>query len=188
MPKLRAYGALIAVVLVTLPLSNYFQGFWVSARINESERTWGWWSPRWLALTWGWEVLVAVVAALGLALLLPRGSRFRWYVGLGVVYALVRFLIEGGLASGNSEVGFAAWRYGSYLMTIVGAGLGGCIALARAAWRRRLTILGGGRDAYAVGRRARTSRRCHRGPHPSYSAGRATCPVPDCLVAITWIG
>src|SRR2546430_7553002 len=90
MPKLRAYGALIAVVLVTLPLSNYFQAFWVRARINESERTWGWWSPRWLALTWGWEVLVAVVAALGLALLLPRGSRFRWYVGLGVVYALVR--------------------------------------------------------------------------------------------------
>ena len=147
MPKLRAYGALIAVVLVTLPLSNYFQAFWVRARISESERTWGWWSPRWLALTWGWEVLVAVVAALGLALLLPRGSRFRWYVGLGVVYALVRFLIEGGLASGNSEVGFAAWRYGSYLMTIVGAGLGGCIALAWAAWRRRLTMVGGGRDA-----------------------------------------
>ena len=130
MLKLRAYGALIAVVLVTLPLSNYLQGFWDRALINESERTWGWWSPRWLAITWGWEVLVALVAAIGLALLLPWGSRFRWYVGLGVVYALVRFLIEGGIASGNSDVGFAAWRYGSYLMTIVGAGLGGCIALA----------------------------------------------------------
>ena len=74
MSKLRAYGALIAVVLVTLPLSNYLQGFWDRALINESERTWGWWSLRWLAMTWGWEVLVALVAAIGLALLLPCGA------------------------------------------------------------------------------------------------------------------
>src|SRR5947208_13612877 len=124
MSKLRACGALIAVVLVTLPLSNYFQGFWVRARINESERTWGWWSPRCLALTWGWEVLVAVVAALGLALLLPRGSSFRWYVGLGVVYALVRFLIDGCLATSMSAVGFASWRYRTYLMPIVDCWVG----------------------------------------------------------------
>src|SRR5207237_9753371 len=128
MPQFRAYGALSAVVLVTLPLSNYFQGFWVRARINESERTWGWWSPRWLALTWGWEVLVAVVAALGLALRLPRGSRFRWYVGLGVVYALVRFLLAGGLASGSSQGGSAPWRPRSYLRRRGGAVLGGWIA------------------------------------------------------------
>ena len=145
--KLRAYGVLIAVVLATMLLSNYLQPYWVRAFVDGSESTWGWSSPGWLAVTWGWDVLVALVATLGLALLLPRGFSAWWCVGFGVVYAVVRFLVEGSFAVSNTEVGFSLWRYGSYLMSVVGAVVGGGVAIAVSAWRRRLRSVGGGREA-----------------------------------------
>jgi len=147
MRTIRAGVALIAVVLATLLLSNYLQEFWVRAFVDGPEPSWGWWSPRWLGLTWGWDTLVTLVAALGLSLLLPRGSSAWWYVGLGVVYALIRVIAQGGFHGSNTDLGFSFWHYGSYLMSVVGAALGGSLVIGLGAWRRRLTIVGGDRDA-----------------------------------------
>ena len=143
MLKLRAFGVLIVVVVATMLLSNYLQPYWVQVFVDGRESAWGWWSASWLVVTWGWDLLVTLVATLGLALLLPRGFRLWWYVGFGVIYAVARFLIEGGFAVSNADAGFSMWRYGSYFMSVVGAVVG---AIAVSAWRRRLTIVGGGRD------------------------------------------
>jgi hypothetical protein len=147
MLKVRACGALIAVVLGTLIVSNYLLQYWVTAFAEGLEPSGGWWSPPWLAMTWGWDVLVTLVASLVLAVMLPRGSKIWWYVGLGVSYAVVRFFGEGGFKGSDADMGFTLWRYGSYIVTVLGATLGGVVALALGAWRRRLTIAGGGRDA-----------------------------------------
>jgi hypothetical protein len=147
MRTVRSSIALIAVVVATLLLSNYLQEFWVKAFVDGPEPSWGWWSPRWLALTWGWDTLVTLVAALALSLLLPRGSSIWWYVGLGVVYALIRLIAQGIIPGSSTDVGFSLWHYGSYLMSVVGATAGGGAALGLGAWRRRLTIVGGVRES-----------------------------------------
>jgi hypothetical protein len=146
MLKVRACGALIAVVLATLLVSNHLQQYWVTAFAEGPESSGGWWSPRWLAMTWGWDVLVTFGASLVLAVMLLRTSRIWWYVGFGVIYAVVRFFGEGGCKGSDTDVGFTLWRYGSYIVSVAGAILGGVVALALAAWRRRLTIVGGGRE------------------------------------------
>jgi len=138
--------ALIAVVLATLLLSNYLQEFWVRAFVDGQEQSWGLWSPRWLWLTWGWDTLVALVAALGLSLLLPSASSTWWYVGLGVVYALTRLIAQGGFHGSSTDLGFSLWHYGSYVMSVVGAALGGSLAIGLGAWRRRLTFVGADRE------------------------------------------
>jgi hypothetical protein len=147
MPKVRACGALIVVVLGTLLVSNYLQQYWVTAFAEGLEPSGGWWAPRWLAMTWGWDVLVTFAASLVLAVMLPRTFTIWWYVGLGAIYAVVRFLGEGGFKGSDADMGFTLWRYGSYIVSVAGAISGGVVALALAAWRRRLTIAGGGRDA-----------------------------------------
>jgi hypothetical protein len=147
MRTVRVGVTLIAVVLATLLLSNYLQEFWVRAFVDNPEATSGWWSPRWLGLTWGWDTLVTLVAALGLALLLPRGSSIWWYVGLGVVYALIRLIAQGGFQGLSTDLGFSFWHYGSYVMSVIGATLGGGVAIGLGAWRRRLTIVGGVRES-----------------------------------------
>jgi len=147
MLKVRACGALIVVVIVTLIVSNYLQQFWVTAFAEGLEPSGSWWSPRWLAMTWGWDVLVTLAASLVLAVMLPRGSKVWWYIGFGVLYALVRFFGQGGYRGSDADIGLTMWRYGSYIVTVVGATFGGVVALALGAWRRRLTIVGGGREA-----------------------------------------
>jgi hypothetical protein len=146
MLKVRACGALIAVVLVTLAVSSYLEQYWVRAFAEGSELTGDWLSPRWLEMTWGWGILVALFAGLALAAMLPRGSSILWYIGLGVLFALVRLFVQGSLRASDAGVAFAVWWYGSYVVSVVGATLGGAIALAAGAWRRRLTNVGGGRE------------------------------------------
>lgn len=136
----RASVALIAVVLATHFLSTYLHEYWVRALVNGPEPTWGWWSPGWLFLSWGWELLVALIAAFGLALLLPAGSKFGWYVGLGIVLAgvpLLRLFMSGTLTPPTVDIPFSIWHYGLYLMSVVGATLGGAIAVALRTWRHR---------------------------------------------------
>ena len=147
MLKVRALGALIAVVLGTLLTSNYLQPYWETAFAQSVESSRGWFSLPWLAMTWGWDILVAFGASLLLALTLPRASKIWWYVGLGAIYAVVRFLAQRGLSAWNADIRFDLWHYGCYIVSVVGATLGGTVALTLAAWRRRLTIVGGGREA-----------------------------------------
>jgi hypothetical protein len=144
---LRAIGALIAVVLATLLLSNYLQEYWVrafAASVNAPESGWRWWSPAWLAMTWGWNVLVTFVASLALAVMSPGSSKIGWYIGLGLVFAVLRFLSEGAFRGSGADAGFTLWQYGSYVALVAGATLGGIAAIALGPRLRRVV---GGRDA-----------------------------------------
>jgi hypothetical protein len=130
MLKLRALGALIAVVVITLLLSNYLLQFWVRAFVSGPEPTWHWGSPAWLTMTWGWNLLVPFVASLLLAAMLPRTSKIWWYIALGVIYAALRFFAEGGFSGSGTDLRFTLWRYGSYLASVGGATLGGIVVMA----------------------------------------------------------
>ena len=133
--RLRNYFALLVAALATLLLSNFAHSYWVRAFIEgrNFDSTRGWGSLSWLSLTWGYDILAALFGALLLAPLLARGSRIWWYVGFGAVIATLRLLSSHSFVSAHSstaaDVEFAVWRYGSYLMSVMGALLGGCIAL-----------------------------------------------------------
>jgi hypothetical protein len=130
----RASIALVAVVLATLFLSDYFHPYWIQAFLKGRtfEPTWGWFSLGWLTLTWGYDFLATLIASFVLALLLPRGARIWWYVALGISIAGLRWLSAGNLVPA-STAGTAAhavgWVYGTYVMSLLGAVVGGVFAV-----------------------------------------------------------
>jgi hypothetical protein len=135
MLTLRASGALAAVVLGTLLIGNYLHPYWIRAFMDGRafEPVWEWWSPGWLTLTWGYDVLLTLVGALVLALILPRGFGIWWYVALGIVIAIVRLLSSHNFVSRSSDsemtAAAAVWIYGSYFMSAIGGTIGGAIAI-----------------------------------------------------------
>jgi hypothetical protein len=147
MMTFRTWVTFSAVLLVTLLVSNYVHPYWVRAFLEgwTFETTWGWWSFSWVLLTWGYDVLVTLVATPVLALLLPRRSTIWWYVGLGVAMAGLRLLSSRDYVSPDADTAERAWIYGAYLMSVLGALLGSSIVLAFRNWRR-LTIVRTGRS------------------------------------------
>jgi hypothetical protein len=147
MTTFRIWVTFFAVLLVTLVVSNYVQPYWVGAFLNGRtfEPKWGWWSFSWLLLTWGYDVLVTLIAAPVLAVLLPRRATIWWCVGLGVAMAGIRLLSSRNYVSPDADTVDRAWIYGSYLMSVLGALLGSGIVLAFRAWRH-LTGVRGGRN------------------------------------------
>jgi hypothetical protein len=126
----RSSVALIVVTILTLLFSRYFHPYWVRAFLDGRtfEATWGWWSIGWLSLTWGYDVLLTLIAASFLALLLPRGAASWWYVGLGVTISGMRLLSSRNFLSPNADMADLVWIYGSYAMSALGATLGGAVA------------------------------------------------------------
>lgn len=125
----RTWITFAAVLLVTLLVSNYVHPYWVREFLDGRtfEAKWGWWSFSWLLLTWGYDVLITLAAAPVLAFLLPRRSTLWWCVGFGVAMAAVRLLSSRNYVSPDADTADRAWIYGSYLMSALGALLGGGI-------------------------------------------------------------
>jgi hypothetical protein len=138
MTTFRTWVTFSAVLLVTLLVSNYGHPYWVKAFLDGRtfETNWGWWSFRWLLLTWGYDVLVTLAAAPVLALLLPRRSTIWWCIGLGVAMVGVRLLSSRDYVFPDADTADRVWIYGLYLMSALGALLGSGIVLAFRAWRR----------------------------------------------------
>ena len=119
----------LVVVLAVLLLCNTLHPYWVEAFVHKRSFTsaWGWFSPSWLALTWGYDLLLAFLASIVLALVLPRDHRSKWIIGMGASIATLRLLTVHDYPSPDADFTMYGWIYGRYLMPIVGASLGATV-------------------------------------------------------------
>lgn len=126
---LRRILPLIVVLLTALLLGNALHPYWVGAFLDKRSfiSDWGWFSPSWLALTWGYDLLLAFVASIVLGLVLPRDRRSAWIIGLGVAIAALHVLTERNYTSPAADFTMHGWIYGGYLMPAVGAALGAIV-------------------------------------------------------------
>ena len=116
----------VLVLLAVLVLGNTLHPYWISAFVDKRSFTsaWGWLSPSWLALTWGYDLLLAFIASIVLALTLPQEHRSAWIIGMGVAIAALHLLTVHNFTSPDADFTMYGWIYGGYLMPILGAILG----------------------------------------------------------------
>jgi hypothetical protein len=143
MTALRVGLTVLLVAFVTLLAGTYLHAHWVGAFAEGPQISSGWWSPRWLLATWGWEVIVAFAGVCALWPLVPHHYEFRSCLGFGVILAVARLLAVGGIGS-ITDVDLAMWKYGSCLMPLIGVTAGGIGANALSGHRRRLTTRSSG--------------------------------------------
>ena len=99
MTALRVGLTVLLVALVTLAAGTYFHAFWVRVFFEGPQVSSGWWSPRWLLATWGWEVIVAFSGVCALWPLVPQPHELRACLGFGLALSVARLLAVGGIGS-----------------------------------------------------------------------------------------
>jgi hypothetical protein len=126
---LPALLAFIVVVLAALLVGNELHPYWVDTFLvgRTFTSTWSWLSPSLLALTWGYDVLLAFAASMVLGLMLPGHRKSAWIVGLGVALAALHVLTDRDYPSPDADFTVYVEIYGGYLMPVVGAALGAIV-------------------------------------------------------------
>jgi hypothetical protein len=135
--SLRNVIALVLVFFSALVIETAFRHQWIGLFVTDdpyflSERG-TWLSPRWLAMTWGYDLLVSTIAGIGLALLLaPRAGKW-WYIYLGAAIGGVHFVAHLLFIAKHPDIDVnlepmqSVWINGGYFVPVCGICIGGAI-------------------------------------------------------------
>jgi|SRR5581483_2347451 len=125
----RYFFPFVLVSVAALALGHTLHTYWVAAFLDKRSSTsaWGWLSPGWLALTWGYDLFFTFMASIVLGLMLPREHRSAWIIGMGVTIGGLQILTVRNYTSPDADFTMYGWIYGGHLMPVAGAALGATV-------------------------------------------------------------
>ena len=145
MPSLlRNFVALLLVFISALAVSTAFHQRWIALFVPDNPylmfQHWSWLSPHWLALTWGYDLLISTIAGIGLSPLLVRGAGKWWLISLGAAIGGLSFIAhlvyiaKHPHIDSKLELTQFLWINGSYFVPVCGVCIGGGIAKLFGRW------------------------------------------------------